>query len=133
MRFSRKTDYGLIFLKILKNSYKSGRAVSVAWASHNFGLPRPYLEKVALKLKSAGIVKSQKGRRGGYYLSKNPKDITLQEILDIFEESKMVRCLDVPQIREKCQHENNCPAQKGWGDIESQITKIFEKATLANL
>lgn len=50
-------------------------------------LPVPYLEKLALELRKAGLIRSIRGVHGGYQLAKNPTQISLSDILMAVGES----------------------------------------------
>jgi Rrf2 family protein len=50
-------------------------------------IPMPYLEKLLIELRRAGLVESLRGTRGGYQLARDPKEIFLGEILRAVGES----------------------------------------------
>ena len=53
-----------------------------------------YLEQLFLKLRRAGLVESERGRSGGYRLTRPPCGITVAEIMAAVEEgTRMTRCL----------------------------------------
>jgi Rrf2 family protein len=49
-------------------------------------IPKKYLEQVLLDLKRGGLVGSNRGKNGGYYLAEEPEEITLIDVLEILEE-----------------------------------------------
>lgn len=55
---------------------------SVKAIAHRQALPAPYLEKLLIKLRQAGIVQSTRGAQGGYCLARSPKAISLGQILE---------------------------------------------------
>ncbi|MBX2864422.1 MAG: Rrf2 family transcriptional regulator [Leptolyngbyaceae cyanobacterium MAG.088] len=55
---------------------------SVKLIAQRQNLPAPYLEKLLIQLRRAGLVESVRGSRGGYRLAKAPKQIYLGQILD---------------------------------------------------
>jgi len=50
--------------------------------SERQAIPAPYLEKLLIKLRRAGIVESVRGAHGGYRLQRLPRDISLGQILE---------------------------------------------------
>ena len=56
--------------------------VSVNVIAARQSLPAPYLEKLLINLRRAGIVESVRGAQGGYRLAKSPRDISLGQILE---------------------------------------------------
>ncbi|MBI5045838.1 MAG: Rrf2 family transcriptional regulator [Candidatus Niyogibacteria bacterium] len=133
MRFSRKIDYGLIFLEILSRAYKRGAVVTVRDVSEKYGVPYSFLEKVALDLKTAGIIVSKKGKGGGYILARSPKQITMREMLAAFEQPKMMRCLESGKAEESCLLLSVCPTRKRWQVLDKKILEVLRHTTLAEI
>lgn len=133
MYISRKTDYGLILLGALKETFTSGRFKSLRNISTQYRLPYAYIEKLAKALKQSGIVESHVGKDGGYRLLKNPQDTTLQEIVDIFQGKPIMRCLHSLVPEKSCALVTVCPTRKGWYKAETEIRKTLGKFTLDQL
>ncbi|MEK7646767.1 MAG: Rrf2 family transcriptional regulator [Patescibacteria group bacterium] len=133
MRFSRKTDYGLIFLEILSRAYRRGVIVTVRDASEKYGIPYSFLEKVALNLKMAGIIVAKKGKGGGYALSRSPERITMGEMLAAFEQPKMMRCLESGKASGVCLLKAVCPTRKRWQVLDKKILEVLHTTTLAEI
>lgn len=131
MQFSRKTDYGLILLEALKPTYRSGGYVSLHAITENQHLPFAFLEKLAGALKRAGVLESRKGAGGGYRLIREPSSLTLAEVIKIFEEPPMMRCMRSPHPEKYCPLVPTCPTRRKWLDIEKKVSSIFEKVTVA--
>lgn len=131
MRLSRKTDYAWMFLGMLKRE-QEGAFVSVAAIAERNRLPQPFFEKIAMRLKVAGLLEARRGVNGGYRLYKNPIDITLAQVAEIFEEQKQVRCLESARPDKSCVHAAVCPVRKDWRTLETKMQKLFEEMTLAN-
>ncbi len=60
---------------------------SVSQIAQRQDLPAPYLEKLLIELRRAGLVKSVRGAQGGYQLALSPKKISLGQILQAVGES----------------------------------------------
>lgn len=67
---------------LLDLSLQSAAPASVATIARRQGLPAPYLEKLLIQLRRAGLVESVRGAHGGYRLAKAPADISLGAILE---------------------------------------------------
>lgn len=63
---------------------------SVRAIAQRQNIPMPYLEKLLIALRRAGLVESLRGMHGGYQLAREPKDIFLGEILQAVGESLAV-------------------------------------------
>ncbi|MBI5413586.1 Rrf2 family transcriptional regulator [Candidatus Peregrinibacteria bacterium] len=133
MRFSRKTDYGLIFLEILSHAYKHGAVITVRDVSEKYGVPYSFLEKVALDLKTAGIIVSKKGKGGGYVLARSPKRITMREMFAALERPKMMRCLESGKAKGSCLLQAVCPTRKRWQALDKKILEVLRQTTLAEI
>lgn len=60
---------------------------SVKTIAHRQDLPAPYLEKLLIEMRRAGIVKSVRGAKGGYQLASKPEQISLGKILEAVGET----------------------------------------------
>ncbi len=94
-------------------------------------LPAPYLEKLLIDMRHAGLVRSQRGAQGGYRLSKRPRFITLAEILMAVGES-----LDPPDFSE--QFTGDIPAEDWvtravWQRISQRVRQVLQETTLEDL
>ena len=84
MKLSQKNRYGLRALIDLSVNSKEDTVTSASIAGRNDISPQ-YLEQVFASLKRAGIVKSVKGKSGGYYLANDAEKITLASIIVALE------------------------------------------------
>lgn len=84
MKLSQKTRYGLRALIDLSVNSKEDAVTSASIAGRNDISPQ-YLEQVFANLKRAGIVKSVKGKSGGYYLANDAGKISLASIIVALE------------------------------------------------
>lgn len=79
----RETDYALRLLKNLSTA-PHGRA-SLMTVSNQTGISFLFLQKIARKLRIAGLIKSAKGVSGGYELKVKPNKLSLKDIISIVE------------------------------------------------
>ena len=84
MKLSKRTRYGLHALIDLVIHAKTEQIALNSIAQRN-GISEQYLEQVFSALRRARIVKSVKGAQGGYFLEKDPSDITVSEIVEVLE------------------------------------------------
>lgn len=83
-QLSTKTHYGVAALIDLANAYGEN-LTRIKEIVENRNISKSYLEQIFNRLSKFGVVKSVRGNRGGYELAKNPKNITLFEIIEILE------------------------------------------------
>ena len=129
MKLSTKGRYGARASLELALRYGSG-PVMVKEIAASQDISERYLEHILNALRAAGILKSTRGARGGYELSKEPSDITLGEIirtlegpLDIVPCSGSVGC---PKI-------SRCVMYGIWNEIKSSIDDIIDGITLREM
>lgn len=130
MKFSRKLDYGILLLGALRDGYRSGRFFSVRKVAKKEKIPGAFAEKLAEILRKHHYLEARRGKDGGYRMIRNPRHITFAELIKIFEEPKMVKCLKSPYPKKYCPLVDTCPSRKVWRDIDRQVTRVFEKVTL---
>lgn len=81
MRLSRRVEYALLAMLDLAQSRGDGRA-QLREIAQRQSLPEKYLEQLLRPLRSAGLVVSTRGSRGGYELARSPAEISLLEVLE---------------------------------------------------
>lgn len=85
MKHSAKTEYAAIAVLALARRWGNGEPVRIREISVNHGVPARFLVQILLQLKAAGLVTSTRGAAGGYRLALPPAEISLEDIVRIFE------------------------------------------------
>lgn len=81
MKFSVKSDYAARAVFGLARHYPAGKAVRVEDLAAEQSIPANYLVQILIELKSGGIVRSVRGKEGGYLLGRPPSQITMGDVL----------------------------------------------------
>jgi Rrf2 family transcriptional regulator, cysteine metabolism repressor len=81
VKLSVKSDYAARAVLGLARHYPTGGALRVEDLASEQGIPGNYLVQILIELKAQGIVRSLRGKEGGYLLAKPPTDITLGDVL----------------------------------------------------
>ena len=84
MKLSKKSRYGLRALIDLAVNSRT-ELVSLGSIAQRNDISAQYLEHVFSALRKAHIVKSMKGSQGGYFLERDPKEITVAQIVEALE------------------------------------------------
>jgi Rrf2 family protein len=84
LKLTRRGQYAL--KAVLDIAIYGDRPVSVSQIAHRQNIPAPFLEKILLDLKQAGILSAVRGAKGGYILRKPLKQITVGDILNAVHE-----------------------------------------------
>jgi len=131
---TKKTKYGLKALAYLAKK-GSSCPVSIAEIAENENISKKYLESILLSLRKSGIVNSKKGKTGGYYLLKSPKDIIMASVIRELEGPiAMLPCVSL-NFYEKCDdcpNENHCSAHKLMIQVRDSTLKVLENNSLAD-
>ena len=130
MKLSTKTRYGTrILIELALN--KGQGAIQVSKIASSQKIPVKYLEQLLRLLKQAGFVKSIRGPKGGHLLSKDPADITLGQIVRLFEgQSELVECVSNP---EKCGKSDDCQVRLAWTEATRVLYEKLDSTTIADL
>ena len=124
MRFHRDVEYALIGLSAMT---KEERIFSTREISLSHSVPHDLLAKILQKLAAAGILESIQGPRGGYRLSRHPKEIALTEIFEIVHGGQHVApCLD----DKECGREDSCSIRGGVMTVQSMWDEMIGRLSL---
>ncbi|HBC80198.1 MAG TPA: transcriptional regulator [Bacteroidales bacterium] len=132
---SKKTRYAMVALARLARDYGKG-PVQIKEISEEESIPRSFLENILLELRKMGILGSQLGKSGGYFLLRKPVDVNLAEIIDHFEGTlSLLYCVSEKAYRpcEFCRDETTCQIRKVFKEIHLNTDSILKKATLETL
>ena len=131
---SKKTKYGLKALLYLARQYDKG-PILIADLARDERIPKKFLEAILLALKNNGILHSKKGKGGGYYLGRHPKNITFGQAIRVMEGP----LAPVPCVSEtsyatcgECDNEATCGIRLVMKDVRDAIAGILDRTSLAD-
>lgn len=135
MKFTPQEEYGLRCLVRLGNSYESGIALTIPDISNNEGISEDNVAKTLRLLRLNGYLDSERGRNGGYTLTKHPKDILIGEVMNIlggkFFESTYCQINNADFAI--CTHSTDCSIRSFWQLIQKSIDQVMNNLTLHDL
>ncbi|NLP58250.1 Rrf2 family transcriptional regulator [Lutibacter sp. B1] len=129
---SKKTKYGLKALSYLAKQEKN-IPVLISDISTSENISKKFLESILLTLKKSGILSSKKGKGGGYYLLKKPKEIKISTIIRILEGPiAMLPCVSLNYYErcDDCVDEKKCSLNRLMADVRDSTLRILENKTL---
>lgn len=129
MQITRETDYAIrCILHLSKEPERTFVVNEIATAQW---IPKSFLAKILQKLTRVGLVESSRGVKGGFQLAKEPKEITLFDVVVIMEGSvAMNRCTINKRM---CNLSNTCPVHPVWVEIRKEIEKRLRKQNFEKL
>ena len=131
---SKKTQYAFQALMYLAQK-DNNEPVLIAEISKKKKIPLKFLENILLELRKAGMLASKKGKGGGYYFAKNPKDVQLATVMRLLDGPiALVSCVSL-YFYEKCKNcdEKNCGLHTIMEQVRDANLKILEKKTIADI
>ena len=81
MELSLKSEYAILAMLELANHFAIEQPLQIRQIANQQNIPDRYLEQLLATLKRQGLVKSQRGAKGGYILARDPWEISLLEII----------------------------------------------------
>ncbi|MDA9691468.1 Rrf2 family transcriptional regulator [Candidatus Pelagibacter sp.] len=132
MKLSTKSRYAVMALADIAR-FKNREPISLRDISIRQGISLVYLEQLFLKLKKNEIVKSIRGKKGGYTLNKTPDEIKISDILSAVEEKvKTIGCQK--HSKKGCNGKSaKCITHNLWDELETHINIFFQEKKLGDL
>ena len=126
--FSQTVEYALRAMIHLAAS--APRACTTDQIATTTQVPRAYLSKVLQGLSQAGLVRSQRGLRGGISLGKTPETLTILEIVNAVEPLQRIRTCP---LNLESHGTHLCPLHQRMDDAIAAVEEAFRETTLAEL
>ncbi|MDT8440455.1 MAG: Rrf2 family transcriptional regulator [Desulfuromonadales bacterium] len=129
---SRKTKYGLQALLGLARDYGRG-PILIADLAERERIPKKFLELILLELKNAGILGSRKGKGGGYFLAKDPAEITMGSAIRVLEGPLApVACVSETAYQkcDECHDEASCGIRLVMKEVRDAIADILDQTSV---
>ncbi len=143
MIFTTKAEYGVrLLIELGRAKADDGRRapVSLKAIAEAEGLPLAYLERIVALLKRAGLVESVRGAHGGYRLTRDPHQLTMNEVIVALEGPLApMACFvdDRADGRVLCSHEadrgHGCATKLLWTRVQGGVMRALAQTTLGEL
>jgi len=126
---TRDTDYAVRAIAFIAESEKE--MVSTDELVKELKIPRPFLRKILQILNRGGVLRSYKGKGGGFSLTCSPKKLFLLDIMKAFQgDIKLNECIFKKRV---CPNIKTCPLRKKITRIEDNVLKELKNITMASL
>jgi len=126
LKLSVKSDYAARAVLGLARHHPDGGALRVEDLAQEQGVPSNYLVQILIDLKAQGIVRSLRGKEGGYLLARSPAEITLGDVLRAVDGS----VFDTPALSD-----SDCPPElrQAWKRLQKQVEQAADGVTFQRL
>lgn len=128
MSISAKTQYACIAAVELALQYDSGDVMKIGDIADKHGIPSRSLVPILIQLKGAGLVVSTRGAAGGYRLNRSPDDISIGEVMNVFQGDACE--FKTSTTRSTAASESLCDV---WREAETARQQLLESTSLAKL
>lgn len=132
---SKKAKYAISALVYIAK-YKESEPISAARISEDQKIPLKFLESILTELKNARILKSRKGKFGGYLLNASPDEIHMAKVMRLFDGAiAILPCVtyDYYEKCEECTNEETCGIREIALEIRNETVNRLKTATLTNI
>ena len=132
---SKKTKYALHALTYL-GKHRESKTVLIQEIAEEFSISHKFLENILLELRKAGYLGSKKGKGGGYYLIKEPKDIPLSRIIRLLDGPiALLPCVSLNYYEPcaECKTEVQCGINKVMRQVRDETLNILENKSLQDI
>jgi Rrf2 family protein len=136
LRLTKKADYSLIALKHFAARQRAvdhalGAALSATEVADASGIPLPILSKLLQRLGKTGFLVSAYGTNGGYRLAREPRLISVLEV---------IRAIDGPIVLANCftheigcGHEGRCTVKRPLRRIHEGILRLLDSVSIEDM
>ena len=130
MKITAKSRYALRILLDLAANGKDGPRTIKEIASSQ-GISEKFISRIAVPLRRAGLVATERGVKGGLRLARFPAKITLLDIVTATDGPlALVHCLARPGV---CKRQGRCAAERAWARVNDALAEALRRTTLADV
>jgi Rrf2 family protein len=105
--------------------------VTLREIAENTAISKPYLDQVAVGLKTSALIRSMRGRGGGYHLARPAEEISVGQIIEAaIGPINVVDCVMRPEI---CDRSDCCECRWVYQRINDEITNLLNGMSLGEL
>ncbi len=131
MFVSTRSRYALRALLRIAHYYEERTPVSVRFISQKENITPDYLVQLFQQLKRSGIIRSIRGPKGGYQLTRSPEDIRVIDVFKTFSEDLLEDFCRINYY--SCELKDRCIAQHFWKEVRSIIENFSTNMTLQDI
>jgi Rrf2 family protein len=131
MLWSKTTEYAIRALVQVAVSNDAGDRPGFREIADSIGAPVQFTAKILQTLSRAGLVKSVRGRGGGFFYDRNQPELTLARVIRVLEGDRYFTgcALGLPS----CDEKNPCPLHSDFVQIRTDLSFLAEKETIQEL
>lgn len=134
MKISSRVDYALSCILRIADRHKKGKPVTVNEIAEKEKIEPDYVEQLCLMMKRAGILRSVRGKTGGYMLAISPDRISAKDVMVAIEKNILEPvCFRKKGRRKRCAHFEDCKIRSLWENLKKDMELSLSKYALKRL
>jgi Rrf2 family protein len=130
MQITRQADYAVRAVLHLARAGNAERSATSTIAKEQ-NIPPSFLAKIISQLSIAGLLHTSRGARGGVTLARDPRDISLLEVVEAIDGPiQLNECVGDNGV---CTFEENCPIKPVWCDAQDELVTRLKNTNFAQM
>ncbi len=122
LKLSKEVDYAVQLIQALHGTQKQTPR-SLREIADKSNISFLFLQRIAQKLRTGGVLASKKGANGGYYLIQKKQPLSLHQLLLLIEGTDaVVQCQEHPGL---CHKESNCDVRPLYNTLQKQMIQVL--------
>ncbi len=132
LKINRQTDYAVrVVLALAKRG--EGIRLSSPDIQQEMLIPKAFMSRIVAQLSRAGLIRTVAGRDGGISLPRPASQITLKDVVELFEGPVLLsECLQV-KGEDDCPFQSHCPVSPKWGRVQAAMMREMASITFEDL
>ena len=132
LKINRQTDYAVRVVLALAKRGEAARLSSPAIQKEML-IPKSFMSRIVAQLSRGGLINTFAGRHGGLSLPRPPSQITLKDVVELFEGPVLLsECMQV-NGEDDCPFHVNCPVRPKWGRVQIAMMREMASITFEDL
>ena len=130
MQITRQADYAVRAVLYLARLEPTQRAATSQVAKEQ-RIPPSFLAKIISQLSIAGLLHTSRGARGGVTLAREPKEITLLEVIEAIDGPILLN--ECVGVNSTCTFDDDCPLRPVWCDAQEELVSRLKNTHFQQL
>ncbi len=129
MQITRQADYAV--RAVLHLAQHNDQRTATSSIAEEQKIPPSFLAKIISQLSIAGLLHTSRGARGGVMLAREPKDITLLEVIEAIDGPiQLNECVGEAGT---CSFEDDCPLRPVWCEAQEELVNRLKGTNFASM
>ncbi len=132
LKINRQTDYAVrVVLALAKRG--EGVRLSSTDIQQEMLIPKAFMGRIVAQLSKGNLINTFAGRDGGLSLPRPASQITLKDVVELFEGPVLLsQCMEV-RGEDDCPFQANCPVRPKWGRVQVAMMREMAAITFEDL